>query len=342
MKNFLWSLLAIFLLISYESRAATVTSSSQTTAINFGKVAPGTSVGTVTAAGVVTGGVKKLGGNVNGSFSINATNTSTATSGLRIIIFLSPRPTSMTGTPGGTLTLAPTITSPLPSGCTQVAVNTRLQCTNPTTTNGNVKNWVIPFYATASAIATTQTVGNYVSGSYSIVACSCCSAIGTPALCTSAGCPTLVSDYRCTTAGLGRTLTGTIPLRIITALSITAGTNLAFGTVAASGTAGTITQAGAVTGGVTAISSTRSAGTFTVSGETNGTPIPYTFTLPATTSLTGPGTAMVATLSYSSGSGARTLSAGGTDTVTINGRLAIGANQTLGTYTGTYNVTVNY
>ncbi len=138
------------------------------------------------------------------------------------------------------------------------------------------------------------------------------------------------------------TATGTSNATVITPISVSAGNDLEFGSFAVDGsTAGTITQAGATTGGVTAASggTTRSAATFSVSG--NGS-TPYTFTLPSTATLSdGASHNMTATLSFASGNASRTLSSGA-ETVTINGSLAVAANQTVGSYTGTYDVTVSY
>lgn len=50
---------------------------------------------------------------------------------------------------------------------------------------------------------------------------------------------------------------------------------------------------------------------------------------------------MTVTLSLASGTASRNLTSG-TDSVTVNGSLAVAANQTAGAYTGTYTVTANY
>ena len=135
--------------------------------------------------------------------------------------------------------------------------------------------------------------------------------------------------------------TGTSNARVVTPISVSATTALEFGSFASSGALGTITQAGVVTGGVTVLSAgaTRTAGVFTVTGEASAG---YTFTLPATATLTSGANNMTANLSYASGTGSRTLSAGGTDNVTVNGVLSVAANQATGAYTGTYSVTAVY
>lgn len=139
------------------------------------------------------------------------------------------------------------------------------------------------------------------------------------------------------------TAAATVNARVVTPIAIAVTSNLQFGSFTSSATSGTITQAGIVTGGVATISSgaTRSAGVFTVTGEAS-TPTNYTFTLSATlVTLTSGANTMPATLSYASGNGARILTSG-TDVVTINGSLAVGANQVAGAYTGTYSVTAVY
>jgi len=135
---------------------------------------------------------------------------------------------------------------------------------------------------------------------------------------------------------------GTANARVVTPISVSAGTALEFGSFSAGSSTGTITQAGVVTGGVTAISggATRAAGTFTVTGESSAN-TSYTFTLPATVSLTSGANTMSAALAFSSGTSSRTL-VSGSDLVTVNGTLTVAANQASGAYTGTYNVTVNY
>lgn len=140
---------------------------------------------------------------------------------------------------------------------------------------------------------------------------------------------------------ISATATGTSTANILTPISIASGTNIQFGSFTSSASAGTINQSGTVTGGVTSISSsTRSAGTFTVSGSTIGN-TPYTFTLPGTVTLTSGANNMTASISFASGSNSRTLTAG-SEVVSINGLLSVAANQASGSYTGTYTVTAIY
>jgi hypothetical protein len=140
------------------------------------------------------------------------------------------------------------------------------------------------------------------------------------------------------------TTSGTANARVVTPIAISQTTPLEFGSFSSSASLGTITQAGVVTGGVTAISggATRTAGVFAVTGEAAAGTTPYTFTLPANVTLNSGGNSMVATLSFASGTSSRTLNSSGSDTVNVNGSLAVAANQAAGAYTGTYSVTVNY
>lgn len=342
-------LFLICCLFSFKSYAATVTAASSVTGLNFGKVAAGTVNGGTVASGcgATTGGVVKLAGCQNGSFTVTATNTSTATYGRSVKIYLTPSPTTLTGPGGSSVSSAFTISSPLPAGC--VAEDTGIRCTNTVTTNGASKIWTIPIYGALSAIDSTETPGSY-SGNFTVLACSCCTLVGTPAQCTDTLCPTTPTNYKCTNAALFKSFSGTFPLTIATPLSIVENNSLRFGAVASGVSSGTVNQSGSQTGGVTALNiQTRSAGKFTVTGETGGT-YNYTFTLPSTVTLScdtgvtaGCSSApnMTSTLSFATGTSARTI-VSGQDVVNINGTLTIGANQAQGNYKGTYAVTVNY
>lgn len=80
------------------------------------------------------------------------------------------------------------------------------------------------------------------------------------------------------------TASGTASATVLTPIAVAATTALQFGQIVSSATAGTISQAGVVTGGVTATTSTRNAGIFTVTGDSTGS-VPYTFTIPATATI---------------------------------------------------------
>ncbi len=357
LKNSFWSLLAISFFFSQNSYSATVNSAVITTGINFGKIVPGTSAATMTTTTCSpTNGAKMLtaSGCTNGMITIQATTSAANNNGRRIIVFFNTRPTSLAGSPSGTLASTFTITSPLPSGCTQTTAGTTLTCTDTGGAIGNVRTWNIPVYGTLSSITTTQATGNYAAN-YGIKACSCCIGTNNPITGCINGCPTnLTSDARCTNANLFKGITGSIPARIVTPLSVVQTSILQFGTVASSVASGFILQDGTTSGGVTAVSggATRSAGQFNVTGESGGTTYNYTITLSATSTLTGPGANMTANLSLTPTSVTlspaptttltKQLNVAGTDTISIYGRLGINANQAPGNYTGTYNVTVAY
>ncbi len=122
-------------------------------------------------------------------------------------------------------------------------------------------------------------------------------------------------------------------------ISVAETTALNHGTVTASGSLGTVTISTAgvrgVTGGVAALGGTISQGVFTVTGEGNNA---FSITRDATSSLSGPGPAMIATLSDD---GPTNLSSG-TQTINVGSSLAVAASQVAGAYSGTYSITVSY
>jgi hypothetical protein len=140
--------------------------------------------------------------------------------------------------------------------------------------------------------------------------------------------------------------TGTANARIITAISITAGTALNFGDVVPSGAVGTVTvdptglrtsTGGASLGNATGVA----AGAFTVNGQGSAT---YAITLPANgvVTVTSGANSMAVNNFTSSPSGTGALSAGGSQALTVGATLSVGAAQAAGSYTGTYQVTVAY
>jgi len=134
-------------------------------------------------------------------------------------------------------------------------------------------------------------------------------------------------------------ITANASATVVQAISVVETTPLEFGLFTSSGATGTINQAGAVTGGVTAVTGvTRTAAVFTVSGGGNAS---YSFALPNTATLSSGGNSMTATLSFASGNATRTLGSG-SDSVTVNGSLAVAASQAVGAYNGIYTVTVAY
>ena len=134
-------------------------------------------------------------------------------------------------------------------------------------------------------------------------------------------------------------ITANASAQIAIPVSVVETTALDHGTVVASGSLGTVTISLAgvrgVTGGVTELGGSPTQGVFTVTGEgTNA----FTTTMDPTSSLAGPGTAMIATLTND----APASLTGGSATINVSSSLAVAASQTAGAYAGTYSMTVNY
>ncbi|MCG2586470.1 DUF4402 domain-containing protein [Massilia sp. TS11] len=129
---------------------------------------------------------------------------------------------------------------------------------------------------------------------------------------------------------------------VIAPMTITKTNDLRFGSFAPSTAAGTVTIAtnGSRSGSNVSLSSlnTGGAAAFSVTGSGNAT---YAITLPATASLSGPGTAMTISSFTSNPSGSGTLSAG-SGSISVGGTLAVGASQAAGAYTGSFSVSVDY
>lgn len=149
---------------------------------------------------------------------------------------------------------------------------------------------------------------------------------------------------------LGGTATVTLPITLTlwNALSVKQTQALNFGAIQMSGGNSVVEIAasnGARTvssgaGGVQLVTNRPgNAGEFLISGQPNTT---VTVTLPASTTLTGPGTAMTVNTFTRSPSTTTTLNDGGNLSLKVGARLNIGTAQAPGTYRGTYNLTVSY
>lgn len=136
--------------------------------------------------------------------------------------------------------------------------------------------------------------------------------------------------------------TASASVTIVSAISITKTVDMSFGDVVQG--AGTVVLA--TNNGRTATGNTKlgnaagaAAASFSVTGDSGAT---YAITLPSSAvTLTGPGTDMTVTAFQSSPSGTSTL-VGGTDTILVGATLNVGATQTNGAYTGSFDVTVAY
>ncbi len=147
------------------------------------------------------------------------------------------------------------------------------------------------------------------------------------------------------TITMAASTTGNAAVDIVTAITISETTGMNFGDIATSGAGAVVLDtANGVTGDA---NNTPSGGTVTsaVFGL-GGANVGYTITMPASISVTGPGTTMtVDTYTYlaedTATDGTGTI-ASGTGTMTIGGTLNVNSPQTAGTYTGTYTITALY
>ena len=157
----------------------------------------------------------------------------------------------------------------------------------------------------------------------------------------------LVAGVAITSAGIyspavmAVSTTGSSTARVVQAMTITAANALAFGDLL-TGASGTVIldTANGVTGSLAA-TGTQTSGSFTISGAANAV---YTVTLDASTTITdGTDTMNVTGINHDSGLlGSRTLSGTGADTLSIGGTLTVAGTEGVGSYSGTYNVTVDY
>ena len=134
-------------------------------------------------------------------------------------------------------------------------------------------------------------------------------------------------------------ITANASAQIAIPISVSESTALDHGTVTASGSLGTVTISTAgvrgVTGGVAELGGSPSQGIFAVTGEANSA---FSITRDATTTLTGGGDPMVATLSDDNPSNLSS----GSATINVGSSLAVAADQAAGAYSSTYSITVSY
>jgi hypothetical protein len=129
--------------------------------------------------------------------------------------------------------------------------------------------------------------------------------------------------------------------KILAAVTVTKSTDLNFGTAVSGAAAGTVAVS---TGGaqtcttVVCTGGGATAAGFAIQGTAGGN---VAITVPATVSLTGPGTAMSATLTSSAASLVLT-GVAATDVFQVGGSLPVAINQAGGSYTGTFTVSVAY
>lgn len=142
---------------------------------------------------------------------------------------------------------------------------------------------------------------------------------------------------------LAASATANATATVMQSIAISKTTDLAFGSFSPNASGGTVVMstAGArsATGTVALATSTTSAAAFNVTGTANAT---YAITLPTSTTISNGGTTMTVDTFTSNPSGTGTLSAGGSQTLAVGATLHVGASQASGSYTGTFNVSVDY
>ena len=157
----------------------------------------------------------------------------------------------------------------------------------------------------------------------------------------------IVSALLCACPGHATSISGSGQATIVTPLSLVNTDTLRFGAVIPSASAGTVTvnpftEARTTTGGVTAYGGTVTAGKF--SGLSDGTTHLKIDVPNGSITLTRVGGGATMTVDNFALNGNKNDWVVGSTVFSFNvgGRLNVAANQMAGTYTGTYNVTVNY
>lgn len=146
-------------------------------------------------------------------------------------------------------------------------------------------------------------------------------------------------------SGQAATISANSSVTIVKPMALTKTADLVFGSLAPTKKAGTVTMspAGIRTSKDVILSPTATghAATFNLTGIANAI---FSIILPHSTTLTGPGASMKVSAFTSTPSQRRpvTFNRNGTATLAIGAKLAVGANQTPGTYTGIFSITVNY
>ena len=127
-------------------------------------------------------------------------------------------------------------------------------------------------------------------------------------------------------------------------ITIANDTGLAFGNLISGPTAGTVTVSSSgtisTTGGVIAFGGGSTPASFTISIDRDYEN--YTIQLPSSANLSGAGPSMVVkSFESTPGSGSHSRPRGGSQVMTVGATLFVAANQAAGSYSGTFNITVN-
>jgi hypothetical protein len=148
------------------------------------------------------------------------------------------------------------------------------------------------------------------------------------------------------TVAPSNTATANATAKILAALSIIKNVDLSFGTMTIPTAATTVIVAPdgtrTSTGNITLLAQAplTTASSYSVTGDPGAT---YTITLPAsTTILNGTQQMTVNNFTSSKTNNGSTIGTGGTDSFTVGATLNLNNAQASGTYTGSFNVTVNY
>ena len=154
---------------------------------------------------------------------------------------------------------------------------------------------------------------------------------------------TLVSAFAVAGTAEAADATGNASATIATPISVSENTSLAFGTILAGASQSTIvvSTAGARSvgsGDATLLGGTPAAAAFDVTGE-GSTSYSVSFTAGTLTRAGGSETMTVDTFTDDSGG---SIAGGGSDSFNVGATLTVAANQTAGSYTGTYTVSVDY
>ncbi|MCP4049363.1 MAG: DUF4402 domain-containing protein [bacterium] len=124
-------------------------------------------------------------------------------------------------------------------------------------------------------------------------------------------------------------------------IGISETTAMNFGIIAVDATGGTVvlTNQGAISGPLSyELTGTKSKGVLSIS-STPGQSLTITYT---NGTLTGPGPDMALNVTGITNTNTASLTSSGTDPLDVGAELVVGATQTVGSYTGTYTVEVNY
>ncbi len=143
-------------------------------------------------------------------------------------------------------------------------------------------------------------------------------------------------------ASLAASATSNANAEIVAAIAIANTADLDFAAIVAAAGADTVvvSAAGARTcGGTLTCTGAVAAASFDVTGGAN---LGYSITLPASATISSGGNNMTVNAFTDSLGGTGTLSGAGTQTFTVGATLNVGASQPAGSYTGTFNVTVDY